>query len=123
MGVASERQDQWLNRSLNLVISSYADRVVTAAIGPENSQQKHPLPPPGLSHTSIRTTLHHPIGKPHTLRASSLLNEPPPLMDQKDAALGLALRLGERGPDGSPIGQLGPQRLVIPQKSRVKSGG
>ena len=48
---------------------------------------KHPLPPEGLPHTSIRTRVGHSIGKLHLSQASTLLNEPPPLMDQKDAAV------------------------------------
>jgi len=30
--------------------------------------RKSAVPPPGLPHISIRTTLHHPIGNPHVLR-------------------------------------------------------
>ena len=52
------------------------------------------LPPEGLPHTSIRTRVRHPIQKPHVLPASTLLHEPPPLMDQYDAALYLAPRRG-----------------------------
>ena len=65
-----------------------------------------PLPPEELPYASIRTRVRHPIGKLHILRASPLLNEPPPLMDQKDAAGGLTLRHGQGALDGPPVGEL-----------------
>ena len=45
-------------------------------------------------------------GTPHLSRAPTLLNEPPPLMDQKDAAGGLALWHGQGALDGPAIGEL-----------------